>query len=347
MTIPNLGGNSSVGKIKIHESQVQQPNVVQEHNEEVIEPKSVEPKEYSVAQFEKDYSEILTKRVLPSLLKYESERKTRLAGAITLSVILVGAGLWVSFCLEGRSSGDLAAALFAAAGAFWALIRKNFENKLKKKVMPLLMRAIPRFYWQKKPTVTKEDITISSLFPKDNCSKTFDDCFIGDYKKVPIAISETYYSINHSKHTEVIFRGVVIKIKMNKNFEGKTVIRTKSISIDDLKKQGLSEVTLEDSEFNKMYRVYSTDQIEARYLLTTAFMERFKQMILAFSSVAEYCSFVDDSIYLGFHTGVDMFAIGSLTKPVTDIGQFKSLFHEIVSILELVDHFKLDKKLGL
>jgi hypothetical protein len=76
-------------------------------------------------------------------------------------------------------------------------------------------------------------------------------------------------------------------------------------------------------------------------------MERFKKMIFAFSSKAEYCSFVGDSIYLGFHTGRDMFAIGGLTKSVTDEEQFEILFMEIVSILELVDHFKLDKKLGL
>jgi hypothetical protein len=42
-----------------------------------------------------------------------------------------------------------------------------------------------------------------------------------------------------------------------------------------------------------------------------------------------------------------MFAIGGLTKSVTDEEQFEILFMEIVSILELVDHFKLDKKLGL
>lgn len=37
------------------------------------------------------------------------------------------------------------------------------------------------------------------------------------------------------------------------------------------------EVKLEDVEFSKQFFVDSNDQVEARFLLTTAFMERFKK----------------------------------------------------------------------
>ena len=95
------------------------------------------------------------------------------------------------------------------------------------------------------------------------------------------------------------------------------------------------------------YAIYSTDQIEARYLITTAFIERFKNMMKCFSAKWAYCSFSNDSIIIGLHSGKDLFSIGSLVKPVTDFKQFDMLLEEFVSIIELVDLYKLDKKLGL
>ena len=35
----------------------------------------------------------------------------------------------------------------------------------------------------------------------------------------------------------------------------------------------LHKINLEDPVFNKMYNVHSADEVEARYLITTAFME--------------------------------------------------------------------------
>lgn len=104
---------------------------------------------------------------------------------------------------------------------------------------------------------------------------------------------------------------------------------------------------MEDPEFSKKYVVYSTDQIEARYLITTSFMERFKSIEKAFISSFAYCSFSDKSIYIAPHTGTDLFKLCSLVKPIANKEQFEALFYEFSSILELIAYFKLDKKLGL
>ena len=218
--------------------------------------------------------------------------------------------------------------------------------------MPTLMHAIPGFYWQQTPPVTQDDIKNCMIIPfVDRASKTFDDCFVGEYRNVKIAISECEYSIKSNNSSTDILEGVVIRIDMNKNFDGTTVIRPRKPGYrdkqDDLKRAKLSEVKLEDPEFDKKFIVYSTDQIEARYLITTSFMERFKAVENAFGAKFTYCSFHEKSVYIAPHTGKDMFSLCSLVKPIYNTEQFEILFNEFASILELVDHFKLDKKLGL
>lgn len=378
MTIPSLGGNGHefhpqpktyptqpANETVVQSAQIPETNQVEQTQMQQPIPNTqpqevqqtvatVEPtgeKEYSIEQFQKDYATLVETKVMPILSGFEKERKQRLTWAIIGAIVFVILGLGVFFCINSRESGKLAAALFGAAFGVWAWIKKSFEHKVKRLIMPTLMHAVPGFYWQETPPVTAKDISDCMIFPFANASKTFDDCFLGEYRKVKVAMSECQYSVNSGNNSRTVFQGIVIRFSMNKNFEGITIIRPKesccSDNYKDLKKAKLSEVKLEDPEFAKKYVVYSTDQVEARYLITTSFMERFKMIENAFASEFAYCSFKGKSIYIAPHTGTDLFNLCSLVKPIGNSEQFETLFYEFASILDLVDYFKLDKKLGL
>lgn len=353
MTIPSIGGsgnfninvttNHRLGETAQNSSSI---------NNNVENQTNAEEKEYSIEQFKKDYNRLLNEKVLIEISQYEKERRTRLFWAVLIAAICIIIGLVILFTVNGRETGKIAGIFFTLSCVSWSMIQKSFEFRIKGKIMPTLMKAVPGFYWQETPPVTESDIINSKIIPRaDVCSKSFDDCFVGKYRNVPVAVSECKCKISQGKSTRTLLEGVVVKIKMNKNFEGMTVIRPKDTSYydnySDLKRAHLEEVKLEDPEFDRQFAVYSTDQVEARYLITTAFMERLKQIETAFISRYTYCSFYGDSIYIAPHTGCDLFTLCRLTKPVTDVTQFELLFQEFVSILALVDHFKLDKKLGL
>lgn len=375
MTIPSLGGNGhdfhprakiyptiQPNSSDVQPTQVPETNAVQqvpdaetqavgEGSQTVATVKQADEKEYSIEQFQKDYASLVESEVMPVLSGFENERKQRLTWAIVAAIVLVILGLGVFIGIDSNQSGKLAFALFGAAWGVWAWIKKSFEHKVKRLIMPTLMHAVPGFFWQETPPVTAEDISNCMIFPFTNASKTFDDCFLGEYRKVKVAMSECEYEIRSGNSSNTVFQGIVIRFSMNKNFDGTTIIRPKksrcSDNYKDLKKAKLSEVKLEDPEFDKKYVVYSTDQVEARYLITTAFMERFKMIENAFSSKFAYCSFKGKSIYIAPHTGKDLFNLCSLVKPIGNREQFETLFNEFAAILELVDYFKLDKKLGL
>lgn len=323
---------------------------------------NVKDREYSLAQFKKDYRHIMRREVFPKLKPFEKKRlkycyNLNIAFVILLAIIVaVFLFLYFSGCLGYKSSSDimeiyLRLSILAFAGYFWVRhhYKKKLENEIKIHIMPLLMKAIPGFRWTLEGIISQGETENVDLFPYNSGMEVkSDDNFEGQYRGVNVAITESNYSYmtGSGKHRRkvVVFNGAIARIKMNKRFEGITVIRPKfNTSIQNK----LEKVKLEDREFHKHFTVFSTDQIEARYLLTTAFMERFKNIQTAFKTNKIFCSFCGDNIYIAPYAKGDLFSLAHLSKTLIDEEQYEILFKEFASILALVDHFKLDKKLGL
>ncbi len=118
-------------------------------------------------------------------------------------------------------------------------------------------------------------------------------------------------------------------------------------SLTDKKQEKLKPIKLEDPIFAKKFNAYSSDEIEGRYLITTSFMERFKNLNTAFGSKRAKCSFYGDNIMFAISTNKNLFEIGNLFSNPDDPKQMDTFFNELESILLLVDYFKLDQHTGL
>ena len=144
-------------------------------------------------------------------------------------------------------------------------------------------------------------------------------------------------------------RGLVIEIDMPKNFTGDTVIFERAFSnifVEKNKLKVFTKTELEDIEFNKKYSLYTTDQIEARYVLTTGFMEALKNIRFKFNSDYMRLRFKDNRITIFTSVRKDLFVMGKREK-FTDLNVFNELFEELYSVLSLVEELKLDIKTGL
>ena len=177
-------------------------------------------------------------------------------------------------------------------------------------------------------------------------SEEYDDIFYGSYKDVGIEIVEPEYDVGSGKNRRTVFDGVIIKLNMNKNFTSHTVVKPNSLMHISPNSE-LHHTELEDPEFNKKFDVYTNDDVDARYLLTPTFMERLKKMKTAFSASSVSCAFYGDLLIIAMPTNKDIFSICSLIKPVDDNRQYFRMYEEIVSIIKLIDHFKLNQKIGL
>ena len=59
---------------------------------------------------------------------------------------------------------------------------------------------------------------------------------------------------------------------------------------------------LEDVDFEKEFETHTTNEIECRYLLTPAFIERFNNIKMTFSARNISCSFYKNKVYLAIPT---------------------------------------------
>ena len=117
-----------------------------------------------------------------------------------------------------------------------------------------------------------------------------------------------------------------------KDFQGHTTILRNSLF--KLSSSG-SRVKLENPDFEKTFDVYSTDQIEARYLLSPSMMERLLALDREFNKNITI-SFRDSNILIAIPESRNHFE-ASIWKPMDDLSQLKndcSSIHALVSIVE-------------
>ena len=106
-------------------------------------------------------------------------------------------------------------------------------------------------------------------------------------------------------------------------------------------------VNLEDIDFSKRYVVSSEDQVEARYLVTPSFIERFQALEKVYCAKNIRCAFHDNKILFAIATNKDLFEFGSLFHSLTDTKQIENFYNEMKVIFDIMELFKLDEKTGL
>ena len=305
-----------------------------------------EEKTYS--QMRKEFQEAFFKKISPGLSKYESERLRQFGytRAVKIAALII---ILVLVFLTKQIDIGLILFICCIAGAVCFGLKKKFENEIKQKIMPYVCKCLGDLKWKYAQCSFEQLLCKSGIIDRYN-RVSYDDSFTGIYKDINYEICETsfYYKTGTGKNssTRTVFKGVMIKLDMNKSFMGNTVIRP-----DTLKHASpaanLKHTTLEDVVFEKKFDVFTDDEVEARYLITPSFMERLNNMKTAFSADRVSCAFYDKYLLVGLHTSKDLFSICSLKEPVNDGKQFFTMFEEILSIIKLIDHFKLNQKIGL
>ena len=155
-----------------------------------------------------------------------------------------------------------------------------------------------------------------------------------------IAFINKWHMIHRYSH----FKGLIIILDMDKKFTGHTFFLENSISSPKVpfNTRDYEKVNLESVSFEKKYQVYSDDQIEARYVLTTSMVERIENLETVFKAKYIRGSFKDNKLTLAIHTNKDMFAMGSDIKD-SDYKTFHVFYEEMLSIRQIIDALKLYK----
>ncbi|WP_345864637.1 DUF3137 domain-containing protein [Shewanella algae] len=192
------------------------------------------------------------------------------------------------------------------------------------------------------------------LFP-DYDKGYFQNSVRGKYLNVPFLLRELTLLERTGKNDngpqyKTLFDGIVIEFDLPKTFSATIQVRRdKGFMANGLAqfRNKLSRVKLEDPDFERRFEVYSDDQLEARYVLNTATMERLLSLSGFYQGELEAC-FRQGRLFVKIACQHSYFEPQlDLLKPLDLSADIEQVFKEIHEVFDLIKALKLDSRTGL
>ncbi len=281
---------------------------------------------------------------------------------------LVAAGVLVCGGLAGLLLGRLPlivagvvlAALVAVIGQ--SLCHGAYRKRFKQELVPRLLDSLaPGLRYSPTGHVSLEDFKRGSLYHSRADRFSGEDLIEGKIGDTQLCMSELHAQEKHVTHngktTQVryvtFFKGLYMIADFHKHFSGKTLVLPDSAEKlfggllgRTLQKWNFTReqlVQMEDPEFEREFVVYSTDQVESRYLLSTAMLRRILELKQR-SGCTLLLSFVDSEVHVALHGRPDMLEPGLGDSLIGSKGVERFL-GELRECLGLVDALHLNTRI--
>ena len=239
---------------------------------------------------------------------------------------------------------------------------KEYYKQFKEQVIREIIRFIDEGL-----SYSPSDKMSQNKFIKCGIYQTGIDRYSGDdYVKGRVASTDIEFSEIHAEyktttvdskgrtqtHWHTIFKGLLFSADFNKIFNAKTYVLTdtaeKMFGFLGTKLQKMNKgrgelVKLENPEFESEFVVYSGDQIESRYILSSSLMER----ILSFKKQTKkriQLSFVDSRLYVTVPYSKDLFE-PKLFGDIVNFDHIKDYHNDLSLVLDLIQTLNLNTRI--
>jgi hypothetical protein len=268
------------------------------------------------------------KTLYPVLQELEDERKKLKNRIIQIGIFytLITAFGMMFLIKNDTINVDLLAFLgfgyIAGGGILYKYLTKDYTDEFKSKVIsPLIKEIDNNLNYFPKMHIPETYFNRSRFFISTPDRVNGNDLIKGKIDGIPIQLSDFHAEKKH-KDTKgrttwsTMFQGLFIISEFNKNFKGQTVVLPDSaqktfgdfignwLQANNFGRNDL--VKMDDPAFEKEFVVYSSDQIEARYILTHTLMQR----LLNYKKRSKhplYVSFIGGNIYMAIEYNKDLF----------------------------------------
>ena len=220
-------------------------------------------------------------------------------------------------------------------------LTKHFKNQILPELLSFLFDDYGYVANQK---IAKSVLEKSMLFPNYIAIVRGEDYMQFKLGATKIMFCETEVLVSRE---HVIFRGIFISASFNKSFTSKTFVLPSKVSsfYHNIKKQLLNNfhrVKLEDTEFSKEFLVLSTDQVEARYILTPGLMKRLLDYKRKTKKGISF-SFVDNHLYCAIPNYINLFE-PAIFEPF-DFDFIKRNYNPLKLYTDLVEDLNLNLRI--
>jgi hypothetical protein len=313
-----------------------------------------------------DFIKLYSNNLAPILRDLESERKALLVLFWTGIVFLIASAPGFALLFRtGQWIYSLAAAPFAFVAIYqfyrFSQKKRDYAAEFKNSVIRELVALIdPRLDYFPHRHIDENDYRESDIF------RNRIDRFLGD-DLVEGALGATRFRFSELKHEEkhettdskgrrqtrwvTVFKGIFFIADFNKHFLGRTYVvpdaRGSLLGIGKLFEKwsfGRGEIVeLENPEFEKLFTVYGTDQVEARYILTPSLMER----LVNFRNKADtrvHISFIHSKLFVALSIGRNLFEPKIFSSGVQS-GYLRDYFRYLALVSGIVDDLNLNLRI--
>jgi len=98
----------------------------------------------------------------------------------------------------------------------------------------------------------------------------------------------------------------------------------------------MQRAALEDPTFEKIFEVYTTDQVESRYLLTPDLMQKLVDLEEVFHGGKLKAAFDGGEMFITVQGG-NLFEPGSMFKPLDSVDRVQELLKDFAAVFQLID----------
>ncbi len=294
--------------------------------------------------------------ISPELQKLEGHRKTAVlqfkivCGVAVLGIVsfIAGAGFATGTMEDVLAFGGMALLFGGVLGA--VLIHNRAHGKIKKVLVGGTCAFMGLEYADKDFQFPFNRFKDAQLLPSHDKRK-LEDRIAGTHDGVAFELCEAHLERrkqsggDNSNKDSTVFRGLLLKYNFSKPFHGQTVVVPDFTWLGNMLggagKTG-ERVTLEDPRFEKQFEVYSTDQVEARYLLTPRFMERLTELAGHFGNTRGLSvAFDENDLLIAVRSNQDRFEGGGLFESTTERKRADELLEELGLIYAIIDVLNL------
>lgn len=295
---------------------------------------------------DESFAALYAARLEPLLAARETERKKRVAdfrfhALLSIPIGIVAASVtW----LASRNVEPTAFVAFAAVVLTLAIAGAPLgalHAAVKREMLEAICAAIgARYSTNAEERPGFDRCRALGLAPNHDRAR-FEDLFHGEREGCAFDLYEAHLEVqrrgrNGQTTYDTVFRGQIIRIEFPKDFLGVTVVKRDAGLFNAMQAGALKRVGLADPQFERLFEVYSNDQVEARALVHPVFMERLMEIERVFQGGKVRCAFEGGRL-LVMVEGRNLFEPGSMFEPLTDPARARRVIDDIVQVLRLMD----------
>lgn len=317
---------------------------------------------------DREFKEFYETRLKEKLAVLEASRKKVLKryGMGLMLFIALAAWNYSLVSLNPQEYLIIISVALSATGFLWFVIvtfkRKNkYRLSFKGNVVTEIVKLFdPEWQYHFDSCINQADYEKSGIFRQQVDRYNGDDLVVGRIEKTDFQFSELhtqYKQVTYGpkgqrrEHWVTIFRGLFMHADFNKNFSGTTYVLPDTAeklfgsfgqSLQKLSSRG-ELVKLENLEFENRFVVYSSDQVEARYILTPSIMEAMVSLSNRFGE-SVFFSFVGSRVYFARSFSSGLFE-PNLFRSGVNYNDAKEMFELFGMISVLVQELNLNTRI--